>query len=338
MNQRNIGILVVGEAHLDQERKAEIERVHGANIKIFYSKPNNTSNAAGVAFVLNKNITSTTGAKVHEVVPGHALLLESDWHNNESISILGVYAPNISMQANAAFWTRVKTFFERNPRIRKPDIMIGDCNVVEEPMDRLPMRSDSLAAVDSLDDLKTLLQLEDGWRNTNPTSLKYTFSRKGNDGITRHARLDRIYNKTSIQDHLFEWKIETPGIKTDHEMVSVRFTSITAPHIGRGRWVLPQHILYDKQLKDWINIEGKKLEEELDALENNASRTAEKNPQLMWMDFQKNLVKKARERAKIVIPRLDRDIQTIEGHIDTISNDPELNDDERSLSTTLLKE
>ncbi|KAJ3741068.1 hypothetical protein EV360DRAFT_12407, partial [Lentinula raphanica] len=130
MRQKNIGILVIGEAHLDSERRDNVERIHGAHLKIYFSKKQDTPNAAGIAFALNKNIMNTKGIQMYEVVAGHALLLEIDWHNNERLSILGIYAPNASMQENAKFWEQIELFFERNPRIRKPDLMMGDCNVV----------------------------------------------------------------------------------------------------------------------------------------------------------------------------------------------------------------
>ncbi|KAJ3739892.1 hypothetical protein DFH05DRAFT_1379904, partial [Lentinula detonsa] len=303
LNQRKIGIMVVGEAHLDSQRRDNIERVHGASLKIFFSKRQDTSNAAGIAFVLNKSITNTEGIQTYEIIAGHALLIELGWHNNEKLSILGIYAPNINMQENAAFWEKIKSFFERNPRIQKPDLMMGDCNVVEEQIDHLPMRSDTAIAVDSLDNLKTALQMEDGWRNTYPSTLKYTFMRTSQDRTKHHARLDRIYNKASIRENLFEWKIETPGINTDHDMVSVRFTSETAPRVGKGRWVMPHHIIYDKTVRDFINNEGMNLEDQLTMLEGQ-EWNPKANTQTEWANFQYEFVKLARTRAKILIPKL----------------------------------
>ncbi|KAJ3712217.1 hypothetical protein C8R42DRAFT_594865, partial [Lentinula raphanica] len=337
MNRKGIGILVVGEAHMDAERRAEIEQVHGAYLKIYFSKLPNTANAAGIAFALNKSMTNTEGIQTYEVVPGHALLLEIDWHNNERLSILGIYAPNISMQENAVFWRKIQDFFERNPRIRKPDLMLGDCNVVEEAIDRLPMRNDASVAVDALDDLKSALQLEDGWRNTNPSTLQYTFMRTTRDRTKHHARLDRIYHRAGKSDNFYEWKIEMPGIKTDHDMVSVKYTTKSAPIIGRGRWVMPPHILYDAAVKNFIDTEGMKLEETLETLKNR-EWNENVNMQTEWMRFQERFVNLARERAKIVIPKLEKEIHETATQIDTISNDPLLTDDERLLSTTVLKE
>ncbi|KAJ3714450.1 hypothetical protein C8R42DRAFT_564534, partial [Lentinula raphanica] len=337
INRHRIGILVVGEAHLDSQRRDDIERIHGASLKILFSRRQDTPNAAGIAFVLNKSITNTEGIQTYEIVAGHALLMEIHWHNDEKLSLLGIYAPNASMQENATFWEQIKSFFERNPRIRKPDLMLGDCNVVEEMMDRLPMRCDAACAVNALDNLKTLLSLEDGWRYTYPSTLKYTFMRASQDQTKHHARLDRIYNRTNLSDNLFEWNIETPGIKTDHDMVSVKLTSEAAPKVGRGRWVMPHHIIYDKKVRDFINEEGMKLEDRITTMEDQEWDPG-RNIQTEWAEFQREFVKLARARAKAVVPQLDQEIQTTESRIDVISNDQELGEDERMISVTMLKE
>ncbi|KAJ3710251.1 hypothetical protein DFJ43DRAFT_1162220 [Lentinula guzmanii] len=112
MYQRRIGIMVVGEAHLNSKRRDDIEHIHGASLKILFSQRQDTQNAASIAFVLNKNITNTEGIQTSEIVAGHALLMEMNWHGNEKLSILGIYAPNISMQENASFWEKIKLFFE----------------------------------------------------------------------------------------------------------------------------------------------------------------------------------------------------------------------------------
>ncbi|KAJ3978715.1 hypothetical protein F5890DRAFT_1422341 [Lentinula detonsa] len=293
MYQRRIGIMVVGEAHLNLKRRDDIEHIHGASLKILFSQRQDTQNAASIAFVLNKNITNTEGIQTSEIAAGHALLMEMNWHGNEKLSILGIYAPNISMQENASFWEKIKLFFERNPRIKKPDLMMGDCNMVEEMIDRLPMRSDAAVAVDALDSLKNHLQLEDGWRSTYPSTLKYTFTRTAQDKTKHHARLDRIYNRTDVSKNLFEWKIETPGIRTDHDIVSVRFTLEEAPKIGTGRWVMPHHIIYDKKVRSLLNIEGIKLENHLSEL-GNQQWNPENNAQTEWAKFQQEFVKLAR--------------------------------------------
>ncbi|KAJ3805254.1 hypothetical protein F5876DRAFT_81979 [Lentinula aff. lateritia] len=132
-----IGILVMGEAHMNTERHDDIERKYGKDLKLFYTKLLDTPNAAGVAIVLNRNKTNIEGIQTHEIVPGHAMLLKYYWHNKEKLSVLAIYAPNADMTSNTNFWLKIQNFFNCHPRIQKPDIMVGDCNMVEEPLDRL---------------------------------------------------------------------------------------------------------------------------------------------------------------------------------------------------------
>ncbi|KAJ3914955.1 hypothetical protein F5877DRAFT_70266 [Lentinula edodes] len=138
MLQRRIGILVAGEAHMNAERRQEIECIYGKDLKIFYTKLPDTPNAAGIAIILNKNITNIEGVQIHEIVAGHALLLETYWHEKEKVSILAIYAPNTDTAANTTFWDKIREFFVTYPRIKKPDFMLGDTSFVEEPLDRLP--------------------------------------------------------------------------------------------------------------------------------------------------------------------------------------------------------
>ncbi|KAJ3911917.1 hypothetical protein F5877DRAFT_54765, partial [Lentinula edodes] len=338
MLQRQIGILVIGEAHMNAERRQEIERVYEKDLKIYYTKLPNTPNAAGVAIALNKNITNSEGIQTYEVVEGHALLMETYWHENEKISILAIYAPNADAATNTTFWKKVQEFFTRNPRIQKPDFVLGDMNFVEEPLDRLPARSDPGVITEAFDELKRQLRLEDGWRNTYPSSLKYTYKQKRTNQLTRHSRLDRIYTKSDNMQQSYEWQIEQVGISTDHDMVSVRFTCENTPMTGKGRWIFPVHLIYDKVVKEFIENEGKLLEQQMDQVDQEEERDPNNNHQTLWANFKHRFTRLARERAKIVIPRINKEIAILKTKIDTISDDPLLSDDERSLSTAVLKE
>jgi hypothetical protein len=48
--------------------------------------------------------------------------------------------------------------------------------MVEESLDRIPARTDPHQVADAFDDMKSYLQLVDGWRNTFPTRLEYTYT------------------------------------------------------------------------------------------------------------------------------------------------------------------
>ncbi|KAE9394275.1 hypothetical protein BT96DRAFT_756146, partial [Gymnopus androsaceus JB14] len=336
--QKQIGVLVVGEAHMDDERRDEITRIHGNDLKIFYSKLPDSRNKAGIAVVFNMRITNTIGIQMYEVVAGHAIIIETNWHNDERISILAVYAPNTDSATNAAFWGKIEDFYDRHPRIKKPNILLGDLNMVEEPLDRLPACSDPTAITSSFDSLKCSLQLEDGWTNTYPDTLKYTFKQNISGQRLRHSRLDRIYIRAQDMEHTFEWKIEQTAVDTDHSLVSVRFTSETAPVIGRGRWISPPHLMYDKAIMTFIETEGIRAENMILDLEAQDEWDANHNAQTVWADFKKRFVELARKRSKIVMPHLTKKISELEAKIDIVSNDPELSEDERAITTAMLNE
>ncbi|KAJ3884888.1 hypothetical protein GG344DRAFT_60034, partial [Lentinula edodes] len=306
MTTRKIGILIVGEAHMDSERRDNIEKKY-QNLKIFFSKLNDTSNAAGIAVIFNKEHTNTHGIQMHEIIAGHAMLIETMYHDKNNLSILAVYAPNCDTAANTTCWKKIQEFFTTHPRIRRPDFMLGDLNMVEEALDRLPSRQDPIPILEAFDNLKVSLQLEDGWRNTFPTRLEYTYKQERAGQDPRHSRLDRIYVKSEAMEHTYDWEIEKPLIKTDHEMISVKYTSTLAPDIGKGRWVMPTHILYDKEVANFLQSEGLLLEEELNKMEL-APWNPEHNAQTEWASFKNSFITLARRRAKIVIPRIEKEI------------------------------
>ena len=191
VKEHKINILAVGEAHLNESRHLAIETLFSKRLKVIYSKLPHSHNAAGIAIVLNKENTNVEGIETHEVIPGRALVIELNWHGTERISVLALYAPNRSMSENKQFWEKLLTFFRTNRRL-KPDVVLGDFNFVEEAMDRIPMRmrESEESVSESFDSLKVDLQLMDGWRQTFPSTLAFTYYHKS-DG--QQSRLDRRY-------------------------------------------------------------------------------------------------------------------------------------------------
>jgi hypothetical protein len=55
INHERIGMLIVGEAHLDEERLESIDRVFKRQLLVKYSKDPRTPNANGVTIVVNRN-------------------------------------------------------------------------------------------------------------------------------------------------------------------------------------------------------------------------------------------------------------------------------------------
>ncbi|KAF5375493.1 hypothetical protein D9615_009178 [Tricholomella constricta] len=334
MRDKRIGILAVQETHLTEERRDDLEKLFSKRMKIFISKdPENPTGRAGIAVVLNREITNVTGAKITEIIPGRAILTQTNWHKAEQIAVLTIYAPNLSRaNENAEFWRKIKEFFTRNPRL-KVDIMLGDFNVVEDMLDRLPAYTDPQEAVEELNELRNLLRLKDGWRTTFPTTKAYTFLQ---EATSSQSRLDRIYASEEIMQSAREWKIEPSGIPgTDHRMVSVQVAHRNAPWVGKGRWSIPNHVLKDKLFRATVRKEGLKTVEDLEQIQH--TRTHEKNPQTVFANFKAEMMQLARQRDKAIIPKIDRQLRELQDALDRVNNDTTSEDDDRRVASAEIE-
>ncbi|KAJ7029730.1 hypothetical protein C8F04DRAFT_962517, partial [Mycena alexandri] len=342
VREQKIGVLIVGEAHLDDNHKADVDNLFGRAIRVEFT-PDEIAPAAraGLAFVLNKNMVETQGIKVTEIVPGRAMTLEMKNVDGEPLSILGVYAPNAPSE-NAAFWRKIKAWYVAHPAVRRPHYLGGDTNFVEDTIDRLPAHEDSANAVDAFDKLKTYLRLVDGWRETYPTTRAYTFLQPIALGGSQ-SRIDRIYVRRDFFNDTYEWDIQAVGINTDHRMVSVRATTEDAPTIGPGRWRWPAHIIRDPVLTKFIYEEGLELQKDLETAaqeEAIGQQNPNRNAQTLWAGFKIKISEKARQRAKIVVPKIVEEIDELKNKIDLAQNpkDKTLTEEEKILSCAVWQE
>ncbi|THU95165.1 DNase I-like protein, partial [Dendrothele bispora CBS 962.96] len=339
MRTKRLGVLLVQEAHMDEEQRSDVNKRFSKRIKVFSSgHPESPHSKEGVAIVLNKDFLETDDNLIGYVtiVPGRALWIKINWHMNRKLKILVVYAPNVSNSSgeeNAEFWKKLYSFFEQYPN-RKPDIMAGDMNMVETGLiDRLPAHDDPDEAMEALDDLKILLNLQDGWRDTYPDQKSYTFHQTATGS---QSRLDRIYTTEAILSASREWKIEPSGFpNADHKMVSVLASCEEAPEVGRGRWVIPGHLLKDKQLRQFAHQRGMQalnVLEEVDQL----GRSSERNAQLAWYNYKMDLLVEAQRHQKIIVPRTEKQLKELEEKLAAVNNDNTLNEVEKTNQAAIL--
>jgi len=90
MREEKIGILAIGEAHLNTKWSRNIEQIFGKRLKIIFSSLPNNPNVTGIAIVLNKNITESQNITTYEIIPGHVLIIEIFWYSNKCLSILSI--------------------------------------------------------------------------------------------------------------------------------------------------------------------------------------------------------------------------------------------------------
>lgn len=74
---------------------------------------------------------------------------------------MNTYALN-NYEQNKTFWRNLKDFWSQKSNRPKPQIFLGDMNLVEDVLDRMPVHEDNQAAVSAIMELKTHLGLANG--------------------------------------------------------------------------------------------------------------------------------------------------------------------------------
>ncbi|KJA27412.1 hypothetical protein HYPSUDRAFT_74910 [Hypholoma sublateritium FD-334 SS-4] len=325
-----IGILCLQETHLTATAATELNDRFSNRMHIITSPNPTHPNANGVTIVVNKNLANSANIITHNLIPGRALMTTIPWHRDKSLTVLNIYAPN-NHQENARFWEIINDELRGKPT---PDVILGDFNMVEDALDRLPPHCDPTTSVEKLAELMTSLQLVDGWRTANPDTLQYTYSQTIRQGAS-HSRIDRIYLNKDCTQFTNDWKITTPGIHTDHQMVSVYLTDATLPYIGKGRWVIPTHLLKNKKVMQILTELCYEAEIEMKEIK---ERTPTNNAQLIFNNLMKNLKATAIDEGYKASNNIDIKIRKLESRRLRKINNPNKTVEARQISNSLLQE
>ena len=157
--------------------------------------------------------------------------------------------------------------------------MLGNFNLIEDTLDRIPSGTDNLQTVERLKEVRTSLNMIDGWRSANEEEKGYTWSRT-TDGT--QSRIDRIYVHKSMFTKCTNWELTHTPIPMDHNMVSTKISMPTAPIVGRGRWVVPPRLMKQRHIRALIQEKAKGLQRKL---ENMGQRKPWRNPQTLLREF-----------------------------------------------------
>ncbi|KAG2116710.1 Endonuclease/exonuclease/phosphatase [Suillus discolor] len=331
IRDKKIGIMAIQETHLSKEEESKLNETFGCWLKIVSSIDPENTNAKGIAIVLNVQMTRSKEVTSLEIVPGRALMIHIPWTKNTILTILAIYALN-EPSKNQLFWDELRTKLEGKP---KPDVMLGDFNIVEDALDRLPCKQDNEYATESLVNLKLSLDLRDRWRAENPNSLAFTFAQSHRQG-GRQSRIDRIYISEDFMPFSKEWRIEPSGIATDHQLISARISDIRMPFVGKGRWTLPLFILKDKRVQNEIVKMGRALQK--DIISSQSNRSEFNNPQIIFKMFKDKVIHLCRDTARKSIPIIQNRINTLKTQLKTCLNDHNLPEDKQQFVGIELQE
>ena len=257
----------------------------------------------------------------YKLVPKRAFLAKVPWHGNLLLTVLNLYAPNNHAESKT-FFKNLKFQFETKTLLL-PNLMMGDFNLVEDAIDRLPAHHDHEGATQALFELRTLLGLKDGWCQHNGNDKGYTYLQKANK---IHSRIDRIYATTKVLQTSNEWNIAHTPIKTDHNLIRVKIADPNSPRQGYGRWQMQHYLLRDQDFQ----LETKKLAKELeDNINSINNRTYLVNPQTLHKDFKTKIKELAIRRAKQATPKIQKIINKLEDEHEKVRNDTDRSEPER---------
>ena len=142
----------------------------------------------------------------------------------------------------------------------------------------------------------------------------------------------------TLRKNAFEWSIDDSGIATaDHLIASVRIADPGAPHIGKGRWSIPIHLLQDKEVSELLDSTGLELTGNMEAARE--PRTNENNPQTLFRKWKEDVLKKIRDIARTKIPKIEKRLTRIKEQVKEIREDASIpREDKQCLTAELAAE
>jgi ribonuclease HI/exonuclease III len=322
MKTRRMGIIALQETHLDDASFDNLQNLHQRRLVIINSPdPERPSQSAGVAFAINKDIVSTDNITVEEIIPGRALLLDITWRDGQRLLLLNVYAPN-DKASQVAFWDKLHDLWGGGRARKKPDLMLGDFNAVEDPIDRAPARRDDNKVVDSMREARIAMGLVDAWRHAHASIRRFTYS-----SCRRSlSRIDRICAKTKHIEYMFGWDTSSPPVRTDHRMVAFSFAPEDSPEVGKGRWTWPKSLLQNKVLTREVERRAEQLELDVEEWKHNREAGRDTNPQTIWRAFKIAITERAKALAKVDLNRIKRRILTLQTAVSAKENEPAIDE------------
>ena len=90
---------------------------------------------------------------------------------------------------NEQFWQSLTQIWSEND-LPRPDLVLGNFNIITEALDHCSHRLDSNASMEALMEMCREMNLRDGWRSVYPDVRQYTYFQAS---TSSRSRIDRIY-------------------------------------------------------------------------------------------------------------------------------------------------
>lgn len=329
MRNERIAILAVQETHLTPEGATDLMAMYR---DMHIETHSDSTNAMGVAFIFNKDLVDTSDVESEDINKNRILAAKLTIEGKKLL-LLNVYLPNAAKESAAGLKGLLRHIRQTD---MKPDLILGDFNLVEDPIDRLPARPEhDDDAVDAWVNIKMHLNLVDGWRATHEEELGYTFHQPGTGS---KSRIDRIYTPEENLQNTVNWSMSISGHIGDHDMATVHIIDDNAPTQGHGRWRLPNDLLKDGQFCREAEIVIRATNRKLQSVIKN---TPESNtPMTVWLKFKEKIRNVAKTRRKAISSARTKMLFALTDQLEATLKDPSYasNDDLQDESEILHTE
>lgn len=212
MRKNKIAVLAIQEARLDPTWSDKLMK---ENPRIHIESLGNSTARAGVAFILNKDLLSKSTWKYTEIIPEHVARLQLNWKENETLDLINIYMPNNNNPSEQVDFLK-ELHTQLNVLCVKDPILLGDFNLVEDNIDRIPHRTDNIDVQAQLATIKHAYALVDGWRTANPMLKDYTFYQNSSRS---KSCIDRIYLNRQTYLLTYKWEILSLVHLSNHDIV-----------------------------------------------------------------------------------------------------------------------
>ena len=162
MHTEKIAILAIQELHLDHDMMETLGKHFEKNLIILNSThPDNPQASAGISFIINEQLMELNKIEMSELIPGRVAVLKVKWLKSCSATLLNIYAPN-DRSKHMNFWVKIMTK-RHTQHLPIPDLAMGDFNVTEDAIDRMPPKLDDKSAIAALREVRHEWDISDTW-------------------------------------------------------------------------------------------------------------------------------------------------------------------------------
>ncbi|KAF8287618.1 DNase I-like protein, partial [Clavulina sp. PMI_390] len=294
----DLAILAVQETHLDRKLISRLDERFGKNLAFHHSTNPDGRRAEGISVIINRAKLPAGAAKAIDIIPGQAMLVSVPWRKNLKINLLAVYAPTGAGRDNEQFWRLLASKWdEPGGELPPVNVLLGDFNVVERQIDRLPARNDREASVEALGALKLRLGVSDAWRLRHPEDKMFTFTQDHMINPSS-SRIDRIYLDDTNIDRASDWEaICMPNNMSDHLLIKTKISLAGTAQMGSGRWSLPLYMLENKKFMERTKKRGAAALKTLQS--ENFNRSDRVNPQSVFREFTSETARDAKMQSRL---------------------------------------